>query len=51
MGGAPVSQLLSQQQSTEVELEQENYRKKVKRLTGELEVLETYFSSFETLVR
>jgi hypothetical protein len=28
------------------EVEQEHMKKKVKRLTGELEVLETYFSSF-----
>lgn len=30
----------------ELQLEQENLRKKVKRLTGELDVLETYFNSF-----
>lgn len=29
-----------------LELEQENFRKKVKRLTGEVDVLETYFDSF-----
>jgi hypothetical protein len=28
-----------------LELEQENFRKKIKRLTGELDVLETYYDS------
>jgi uncharacterized protein Veg len=37
--------------TTEVELELENFRKKVKRVTGELEVLETYFGSFVTLIK
>jgi hypothetical protein len=39
------------QMTTEVELELENFRKKVKRVTGELEVLETYFGSFVTLIK
>lgn len=32
--------------NNELQLEQENFRKKVKRLTGELDVLETYFENF-----
>jgi len=32
-----------------LELEQENFRKKVKRLTGELDSLETYFQSLQVL--
>ena len=34
-----------------MQLEFENMRKKIKRVTGELEVLETYFSSFHTLLK
>ena len=34
-----------------LELEQENFRKKIKRLTGELDVLETYYESLQVLLR
>ncbi|CDW79501.1 UNKNOWN [Stylonychia lemnae] len=34
-----------------LDLEQENVRKKVKRLTGEIEVMETYFDSLQTLIK
>jgi hypothetical protein len=45
--GLPV--MSSDTQSHDVE--QEHLRKKVKRVTGELEVLETYFQSFNTLIK
>ncbi len=34
-----------------LDLEQENLRKKVKRMTGEVEVMETYFDSLHTLIK
>lgn len=37
--------LMFQESQHLLELEQENFRKKIKRLTGELDVLETYYES------